>query len=208
MFCAGTVALREIRHCQRSTQPRSGSSLSSASSARLLKSSGSTCFPILCFQEALKTHLISLFEDTNLAAIHDKRVTKPANWSLFNTPAHTSTDAGEQRPNLGFCGCTLDHIAGEPRSVMFVDDKPEHNLSAHSLCLLSPLTTRSEPSKPPEVPSTIRLAYEVLSAEGCKTSPFWSLQQLHPQELCPVARAGSHVQFVSNSSPSERFKWS
>ena len=60
--------------------------------------------------------------------------TKPADWSLFDK-VYTSADAGERKPNLGFYRYVLDDIAADPRSVVFVDDKPENVLSARSFGL-------------------------------------------------------------------------
>lgn len=60
--------------------------------------------------------------------------TKPADWSLFDK-VYTSADAGERKPNLGFYRYVLDDVAADPRSVVFVDDKPENVLSARSFGL-------------------------------------------------------------------------
>lgn len=57
--------------------------------------------------------------------------TKPADWSLFDK-VYTSADAGERKPSLGFYRYVLDDTAADPRSVLFVDDKPENVLSARS----------------------------------------------------------------------------
>ena len=62
---------------------------------------------------------------------YDYLRTKPADWSLFDK-VYTSADAGERKPNLGFYRHVLDDIAADPRSVVFVDDKPENVLSARS----------------------------------------------------------------------------
>ena len=56
---------------------------------------------------------------------------KSADWSLFDK-VYTSADAGERKPNLGFYRYVLDDTAADPRSVLFVDDKPENVLSARS----------------------------------------------------------------------------
>ena len=53
----GTVALREIRKYQKSTDLRFQSSA------------------VMALQEASEAYLVGLFEDTNLCAIHAKRVT-------------------------------------------------------------------------------------------------------------------------------------
>ena len=62
---------------------------------------------------------------------HEYLRTKPADWSLFDK-VYTSADAGERKPNLGFYRHVLDDTAVDPRSVVFVDDKPENVLSARS----------------------------------------------------------------------------
>ncbi|KAF9650600.1 HAD-like protein [Thelephora ganbajun] len=62
---------------------------------------------------------------------HDYLRTKPVDWSLFDK-VYTSADAGERKPNLGFYRYVLDDTAADPRSVVFVDDKPENVLSARS----------------------------------------------------------------------------
>ena len=62
---------------------------------------------------------------------HEYLRTKPADWSLFDK-VYTSADAGERKPNLGFYRHVLDDTAADPRSVVFVDDKPENVLSARS----------------------------------------------------------------------------
>merc|ERR1719464_2481497 len=56
-FRPGTVALREIRRFQKSTELRFQSSA------------------VLALQEASEAYMVGLFEDTNLCAIHAKRVT-------------------------------------------------------------------------------------------------------------------------------------
>ena len=62
---------------------------------------------------------------------HEYLRTKPADWSLFDK-VYTSADAGERKPNLGFYRHVLDDSGADPRSVVFVDDKPENVLSARS----------------------------------------------------------------------------
>jgi FMN phosphatase YigB (HAD superfamily) len=59
---------------------------------------------------------------------------KSADWSLFDK-VYTSADAGDRKPNLGFYRRVLDDIAVDPRSAIFVDDKPENVLSARSFGL-------------------------------------------------------------------------
>jgi histone H3 len=78
-FRPGTVALREIRHYQKSTELL----MRKAPFARLIREiaqdykadlrfQGSA---ILALQEAAESYLVGLFEDTNLCAIHAGRVT-------------------------------------------------------------------------------------------------------------------------------------
>lgn len=62
---------------------------------------------------------------------YDYLRTKPTDWSLFDK-VYTSADAGERKPNLGFYRHVVDDITVDPRSVVFVDDKPENVLSARS----------------------------------------------------------------------------
>jgi beta-phosphoglucomutase-like phosphatase (HAD superfamily) len=62
---------------------------------------------------------------------HEYLRTKQADWSLFDK-VYTSANAGERKPNLGFYKHVLHDIAIDPRSVIFVDDKPENVLSARS----------------------------------------------------------------------------
>ena len=78
-FRPGTVALREIRKYQKST----ALIINKQPFQRLVKEIGQHFFPLLRFQasaisiiqEASEAYLVSLFEDTNLCAIHAKRVT-------------------------------------------------------------------------------------------------------------------------------------
>lgn len=76
----GEKALREIRFYQRSTELL----IRKLPFARLVKEVQSNFFrkeyrwqaeALLALQEAAEAHLISLFEDSNLCAIHAKRVT-------------------------------------------------------------------------------------------------------------------------------------
>merc|ERR1711964_709573 len=75
----GTVALREIRMYQKSTELL----IRKLPFQRLIreiaqKFHGDLRFQgsaLICLQEASEAYLVSLFEDTNLAAIHAKRVT-------------------------------------------------------------------------------------------------------------------------------------
>ncbi|KAK7918947.1 hypothetical protein WMY93_010231 [Mugilogobius chulae] len=59
----GTVALREIRRYQKSTE------------LLIRKLPFQRCAAIGALQEASEAYLVGLFEDTNLCAIHAKRVT-------------------------------------------------------------------------------------------------------------------------------------
>jgi histone H3 len=75
----GTVALREIRRYQKSTDLL----LRKLPFQRLVREITEQFFPnarfqstaILALQEAAEAYLVGLFEDTNLCAIHAKRVT-------------------------------------------------------------------------------------------------------------------------------------
>jgi histone H3 len=75
----GTVALREIRRYQRSTDLL----IRKLPFQRLIKEITQDyktdirwqSTAILCLQEAAEIYLVGLFEDTNLCAIHAKRVT-------------------------------------------------------------------------------------------------------------------------------------
>ena len=78
-FRPGTVALREIRRYQKSTEllvrklpfQRLVREIAQENKSDL-RFQGSA---ILALQEATEAYMVSLFEDTNLAAIHAKRVT-------------------------------------------------------------------------------------------------------------------------------------
>ena len=86
-FRPGTVALREIRRYQKSTElllrklPFQRLVREIASDLKSdLRFQGSA---IVALQEATEAYMVSLFEDTNLAAIHAKRVTiMPKDMSL------------------------------------------------------------------------------------------------------------------------------
>lgn len=75
----GTVALREIRKYQKSTDLL----INKLPFQRLVREIAQDCkrgmrfqlSAVLALQEAAETYLVGLFEDTNLAAIHAKRVT-------------------------------------------------------------------------------------------------------------------------------------
>jgi len=78
-FRPGTVALREIRRYQKSTEllirklpfQRLVREIAQDFKTDLRFQSSA----VLALQEASEAYLVSLFEDTNLAAIHSKRVT-------------------------------------------------------------------------------------------------------------------------------------
>ena len=78
-YSPGTVALREIRRYQKSTEllirklpfQRLGREIAQDSKADLRFQSSA----IAALQEAAESYLVTLFEDTNLCAIHAKRVT-------------------------------------------------------------------------------------------------------------------------------------
>ena len=78
-FRPGTVALREIRRYQKSTDLL----LRKAPFQRLVREIANDVktdlrfqsTAILALQEATEAYMVSLFEDTNLCAIHAKRVT-------------------------------------------------------------------------------------------------------------------------------------
>lgn len=75
----GTVALREIRRYQKSTDLL----IKKAPFQRLVREVAQSFQPdlrfqgsaVLALQEASEAYLVSLFDDTNLCAIHAKRVT-------------------------------------------------------------------------------------------------------------------------------------
>lgn len=79
-FKPGTVALREIRRYQKSTEllvrklpfQRLVREVAESVAGKTLRFQGSA---VAALQEASESYLISLFEDTNLCAIHAKRVT-------------------------------------------------------------------------------------------------------------------------------------
>ena len=79
LFRPGTMALHEIRHYQKSTALL----IRKLPFQRLVREIAQDfktdlCFQgaaILCLQEAAEAYLVGLFEDTNLCAIHAKRVT-------------------------------------------------------------------------------------------------------------------------------------
>ncbi len=78
-FRAGTVALREIKRYQKSTDLL----IAMAPFARLVREVGSTmktdlrwtATAILAVQEAAEAYVTGMFEDSNLCAIHANRVT-------------------------------------------------------------------------------------------------------------------------------------
>ena len=75
----GTLALHEIRHYQKKTNLL----IKKAPFARLVREIAQGCMQDLRFQEtaigalqeAAEAYLVGLFEDTNLCAIHAKRIT-------------------------------------------------------------------------------------------------------------------------------------
>ncbi|KAK0189181.1 histone 3 [Armillaria mellea] len=69
-FRPGTVALREIRRYQKSTELLIRKLPFQRLTDLRFQSSA-----VMALQEAAEAYLVSLFEDTNLAAIHAKRVT-------------------------------------------------------------------------------------------------------------------------------------
>ena len=78
-FRSGTQALREIRHCQKSTHLL----ISKSPFQRLVREIAGEyktdlrfqSQAVLALQEATEAYMVGLFEDTNLCAIHAKRVT-------------------------------------------------------------------------------------------------------------------------------------
>ena len=83
----GTVALREIRRYQKGTNLL----IRKLPFQRLVREIAQDCKPdlhfqsvaLLALQEAAESYLVGLFEDTNLCAIHAKRVTiKPRDMAL------------------------------------------------------------------------------------------------------------------------------
>ena len=79
-YRAGTVALREIRKYQRSTELL----INKIPFARLIREICNDIHPgalrfqtsaIIAIQEAAEAYIVKVFEDSNLCAIHDKRVT-------------------------------------------------------------------------------------------------------------------------------------
>ncbi len=75
----GTVALREIRRYQKSTELLLRKApfwrLVREVAARFRSELRFESLALLALQEAAEAYLVSLFEDTNLCAIHAKRVT-------------------------------------------------------------------------------------------------------------------------------------
>ena len=77
-YCPGTVALREIRRYQKSTELL----ISKRPFQRLVREITQVlrtdlrfqCSALIALQEASEAYLVDLFEDTNLCAIHAKRV--------------------------------------------------------------------------------------------------------------------------------------
>ena len=78
----GTVALREIRKYQKSPDLLIRKLPFQRLVREIMQSFGGACkdlrvqsTAVLCLQEAAEAYLVGLFEDTNLCAIHAKRVT-------------------------------------------------------------------------------------------------------------------------------------
>ncbi|KAM4855377.1 histone H3.3-like [Urocitellus parryii] len=74
----GTVALREIRRYQKSTELDSQTPLPAPGASIAQDFKTDLCFQsaaIGALQEASEAYLVGLFEDTNLCALHAKRVT-------------------------------------------------------------------------------------------------------------------------------------
>ncbi|XP_037831779.1 histone H3-like [Kryptolebias marmoratus] len=81
LYRIGTVALREIHHYQKSTELL----IQKLSFQHLVQEIAQdfninllTCFQssaVMALQEASEAYLVGVFEDTNLCAIHSKRVT-------------------------------------------------------------------------------------------------------------------------------------
>ncbi|XP_064610022.1 histone H3, embryonic-like [Liolophura sinensis] len=67
----GTVALREIRRYQKSTELL----IRKLPFQRLVREIRFQSSAVMALQEASESYLVGLFEDTNLCAIHAKRVT-------------------------------------------------------------------------------------------------------------------------------------
>ena len=92
MYRPGTVALREIRKYQRSTEllirklpfQRLVREIAQDIKAELRFQSTA----ILALQEAAENYLVGLFEDTNFCCLHAKRVSR--NLALFVTSGHVS----------------------------------------------------------------------------------------------------------------------
>ncbi|KAJ3893693.1 histone-fold-containing protein, partial [Lentinula edodes] len=82
-FRPGTVALREIRRYQKSTEllirklpfQRLVREIAQDFKVCMLTDLRFQSSAVMALQEAAEAYLVSLFEDTNLAAIHAKRVT-------------------------------------------------------------------------------------------------------------------------------------
>ena len=84
----GTVALREIRQYQKSTELLIRKLPFQRVVRELIHGLGKTNFRIqssalLALQEASEAYLVGLFEDTNLCAIHGKRVRRHIKQALF-----------------------------------------------------------------------------------------------------------------------------
>ncbi|KAM6491018.1 histone H3.1-like [Amanita muscaria] len=95
-FRPGTVALREIRRYQKSTEllirklpfQRLVREIAQDFKTDLRFQSSA----VMALQEAAEAYLVSLFEDTNLAAIHAKRVTMYVSHAPLVAPSKVLTD--------------------------------------------------------------------------------------------------------------------
>ena len=78
-FRPGTVALREIRHYQKTTDvlipKRNFSRLVREITQEYKSDARFTSVAMLAMHEAAEAHLIGMLEDSNMCAIHAKRVT-------------------------------------------------------------------------------------------------------------------------------------
>ena len=80
-YCPGTIALREIRRFQKTTELL----IRKAPFQRVVREIAQKMFPnkdlrfqslaVLALHEASEAYMVGMFEDTNLCALHAKRVT-------------------------------------------------------------------------------------------------------------------------------------
>ena len=98
-YRVGTVALKDIRHFQKSTAllirklpfQRLVREIAQDFKTDLRFQSAA----ILCLQEAAEAYLVGLFEDTNLCAIHAKRVTND-----FHAQGHSVGQTNPRRASV------------------------------------------------------------------------------------------------------------